>query len=146
MNFGGNQRHRSTIGVLARAMLCVLVGVVGGGLAGSLGGCFATSEPGITSRDPAERIKALSAAAASGDRTAIPGLIQRLESLDPGERLLAYRALHRMTGQTFGYDHSAPEVERRAAAERWAAWWRAGGVDSASADATAGQTGGREVR
>jgi hypothetical protein len=134
MNPGGIQRHRVTLAWTAL------------GLSGLLGGCFATSEPGITSRDPAERIKALSAAAASGDRTAIPGLIQRLESLDPGERLLAYRALHRITGKSFGYDHSAPEDERREAVERWADWWRAGGVDSEDAGATPDGIGGREVR
>lgn len=51
-------------------------------------------------------------------------LVQMLESDDPATRLLAISTLQRLTNQTFGYDYAQPEVKRRPAVERWAAWVR----------------------
>jgi hypothetical protein len=45
-----------------------------------------------------------------------------LDSDDPAARLVAIRALERITGQTLGYDHAGPEHERRLAVERWMEW------------------------
>jgi len=61
-------------------------------------------------------------AAASSDRSAVPGLIERLSSEDPGERLMAIRTLEWITGHTFGYDHAAGSRDREAAIERWTRW------------------------
>jgi hypothetical protein len=108
-------------------MTAVAIAVAGSsalGAAGVLGGCAnPDSAVGFQEQDPAARIRAIQQAAASKDEAAVPGLIQLLESDDPAERLLAIRALERITGQTMGYDHAAPVDERRAAAERWGGWY-----------------------
>lgn len=65
---------------------------------------------------------ALGAAARAGDRGRIPDLIVMLDSSDPAQRMLAIRTLERMTGQTLGYDHAAPEPERAQAIDRWVKW------------------------
>lgn len=90
-------------------------------VAGACGGCLGTSEPGVASRDPAKRVEAMVDAAATKDESAVPGLVARLDSQDPGERLVAINALKRITGETLGYDHAAPAAERDAAIERWRA-------------------------
>ncbi|XVJ58521.1 MAG: hypothetical protein HEQ23_03620 [Tepidisphaera sp.] len=105
-------RATVTVGA-ALAAWCLLAGV---------GGCLATSEPGLSSRDPAERVDAMIDAAATRDRRAIPGLIERLDSQDGGERLLAITALKRITGETQGYEHAGPPAERDAAVARWRTW------------------------
>ena len=64
-------------------------------------------------------------AAAARDRAAVPGLVERLESQDGGERLLAITALERITGERLGYDHAGPAGERSAAVDRWRAWVKA---------------------
>lgn len=87
-----------------------------------LGGCLATSDPGVDSRDPARRMEAMVDAAAARDRAAVPGLITRLDSQDAGERLVAIKSLERITGKTFGYDYAGPATERAAAIARWQAW------------------------
>lgn len=80
-------------------------------------------EVGFDSSDPAGRVDALRDAAASGDRSAVPGLIVTLGSDDPAQRMLANRALVRVTGHDFGFDHAADQGARDAGAERWRAWW-----------------------
>jgi hypothetical protein len=61
-------------------------------------------------------------AAAAKDRSAVPGLVERLDSQDGGERLLAITALERITGERLGYDHAGPAAERAAAVARWQRW------------------------
>lgn len=93
------------------------------GLAGLAAGCSLPSQQtGFRSDDPEQRTKALGAAARSDDRTRIPDLIAMLDSSDPAQRMLAIRSLERMTGQTLGYDHAAPEPQRAAAIDRWMKW------------------------
>jgi hypothetical protein len=77
---------------------------------------------GFDSPVPSERIRAASAAAERGDQSSIPDLIRLLESDDPLVRMTSIRALERLTGQTLGYEHSAPEPQRQEAIARWAAW------------------------
>jgi HEAT repeat protein len=79
------------------------------------------------SGDPAARLRAVQNAAQTGDRHALPGLINMLASDDSAERLLAIRTLEHLTGKTLGYDHAAPPQQRREAMDRWAAWYAAGG-------------------
>lgn len=125
-----NARLQSSVRVVAPPQ--VGVGRIAWGLvlvAGILGmsvvapGCLGRSETGLGSRDPGERVRAMADAAAANDEGAVPGLIERLSSEDPGERLLAIRALERITGETREFDHAGTEVEREAAIGRWVRWW-----------------------
>lgn len=70
-------------------------------------------------------MEAITAAADSRNRQAIPGLISSLDSDDPAVRLAAIRALERVTGQTLGYDHAAPPWRRAAMVDEWERWYRA---------------------
>jgi len=79
---------------------------------------------GFDSPEPAARISAAVEAADAGDAGAIPDLIGLLDSDDPATRLVAIRSLERLTGQTLGYDHAAPEREREEAVDRWVEWER----------------------
>jgi len=67
---------------------------------------------------------AITNAGNSEDRTAIPDLIEQLESHDPGARLLAIRALERITGTTLGYDHADSIWSRAAGIRKWQTWAR----------------------
>ncbi len=61
-------------------------------------------------------------AAARNDRSAIPNIISLLDSDDPATRMVAIRSLERLTGQTLGYDHAAPESQRVQSIQRWVDW------------------------
>ncbi len=102
--------------------------VVGSILAGAslaLTGCVPPVPEGFASPDPNRRLSAISDAGERADESAIPDLIEQLESNDPGARLLAIRALEKITGQTLGYDHADPWWARAAAVRRWRDWARA---------------------
>jgi HEAT repeat protein len=101
----------------------VLVGVLMTAAAALTGCANPDTAVGFHEQNPAARIRAIRQAAATGDRSAIPDLIDLLESDDPAERVLSIRTLQGMTGQTLGYDHSAPLEERREAVRRWSAWY-----------------------
>ncbi|TVQ59397.1 MAG: hypothetical protein EA379_11140 [Phycisphaerales bacterium] len=104
-----------------------------------LAGCaLPEQEAGFESSDPQARLLALQRAAASGDTSRIPEIIGMLESDDPGIRMLANATLERMTGESAGYDHAAREHERRAAIDRWEAWWRSNEGDPAPARTMSG--------
>lgn len=90
----------------------------------SLGACTAVPKPDFASPEPGARNAAIVDAAAKGDASARVQLVQMLDSDDPATRLLAISTLQRLTSQTFGYDYAQPEVKRRPAVERWAAWAR----------------------
>lgn len=77
---------------------------------------------GFDSPDPASELHAIAPAVARSDQAAIPDLIRLLESDDPAVRMLSCRALERLTGQTLGYEFSAPPSARRDAIARWQAW------------------------
>lgn len=72
---------------------------------------------------PAARFRAIHQAAVIDEQSAIPDLIQMLDSDDPAERVLASGTLERLTGQSFGYDGSLPRPERDAAVQRWVEWY-----------------------
>ncbi|MEK6700680.1 MAG: hypothetical protein AABZ53_00310 [Planctomycetota bacterium] len=105
-----------------RGILGVLGGTAGAMLLSAAGGCFASSERGVLSHDPAQRREAIVAAGASRDESAVVDLIARLDSQDPGERLLAIRSLEMITGETCGYDYAASPGERQSAILRWTDW------------------------
>lgn len=109
-------------------------------------GC-ASPPGGFDSPDPGARTHAIAQAARTEDPAAIPDLIALLDSDDPAVRLLSIRTLEKLTGRTLGYEHFAPEPERREAVRRWVDW--AQGETGTpehppSAAATAGRGGYRE--
>lgn len=77
----------------------------------------------FTSVDPQERSLAALEASQRTDPANVPALLQQLRSDDPAQRMLSIHALERTTGQTMGYDHSAPLAEREAAIRRWNEWY-----------------------
>ena len=93
-------------------------------------GCAApsASEGGFDSANPAAKLYAIEAAAREGDQSAIPNIIEQLDSDDPVVRLMAIGALERLTGETHGYRYDDDVEVRRAAIRRW--------VDAYGADAS----------
>lgn len=89
------------------------------GVAGVTAACAPSMPRGFDSPEPGVRIDAIVDAAKRDDPAAVPELVRMLDSDDPATRLLAIRALERITGTTHGYDYSAPESERREAIRRW---------------------------
>ncbi len=85
-------------------------------------GCAPKAKPDFDSPDSNARAAAIEQAVNSQDMTKIPQMIALLDSDDPLIRMMAIRSLERMTGQTLGYEHSAPEWQRRDRADAWAAW------------------------
>jgi hypothetical protein len=80
---------------------------------------------GFDSPEPAARLAAITKAAETRDRSAIPHLIEMLESDDPLVRMAAIRTLEDLTGQTHGYEHSDPEWKRKEAIKAWVEWYKA---------------------
>lgn len=82
---------------------------------------------GFDAPSEVRRLDAVVAAAAADDRRpeTIRNLIRQLDSFDPAMRMLSIRTLERMTGQTLGYDHAAPEWARSLAIDKWVAWYEA---------------------
>lgn len=102
-----------------------------------LAGCSAPARRAtFDSDDPSERSAALVRAAATDDTSSIGAVIEMLDSGDPVVRMLAGRALLRMTGETMGYDYAAPSAERALAVARWREWYAEGHAGpSGAADA-----------
>ena len=71
------------------------------------------------SPDPASRLLAIEDAARRDDRTAIPCLIESLDSADPAVRFMAFQTLRSMTGEEFGYREGDPPERRAAAIACW---------------------------
>lgn len=86
-----------------------------------LAGC-ASAPPDFNSPEPAARNAAIVRAARENNHNAIPDLIRMLESDDPTSRVLAIRALERLTGETRGYHPEAEEASRKQAIDAWTAW------------------------
>lgn len=79
---------------------------------------------GFDSPEPASRLYAVTDAARTEDRSSIPSLIALLDSDDPAVRLYSIQTLQKLTGQTLGYEHAAPEWERKPAVDRWIDWYQ----------------------
>ena len=73
----------------------------------------------FNSPDPAAKLNAIRRAGIERDRSAIPRLIEQLDSDDPSVRMFAIGALDRITGTRLGYNYYDPPAERRAAVDRW---------------------------
>ena len=85
------------------------------------GGCNANRpvRANIQSADAAERIRAIKKAADTGDVTAVPLIVDRLEDEDQAVQFFAILALERLTGKRLGYEVGQPSTERVAAIDRW---------------------------
>ena len=82
-------------------------------------GCTPHDPRRIGATDPTNNIPAIQEAARDRDRQAIPQLVQELESDDPAVRFYAIEALHKLTGEMFGYRYYDDVEQRRPAVARW---------------------------
>lgn len=89
------------------------------------GGCFPHESPSIGALDPMASIPAIQRAAETDDRSAVPALVAQLNNDDPAIRFYAFRALQRITGNSFDYRYYDDVDERRPAIERWQKWLKA---------------------
>lgn len=108
--------HVGVVGCRDIALSLILVA------AGVPAGCAQSAS--FQDPDPGSRLNAIEHAVGANDRSCISDLITLLDSDDAAVRLFAIEALERFTGRTLGYDHAAPEHERRLAVERWVRWRR----------------------
>ena len=76
----------------------------------------------VTNPDPAGKIPAMKKAVREHDLKAVRQLVKDLDSDDPAVRLFAIQALEKLTGQRYGYDYYADEVQRKPALHRWQEW------------------------
>lgn len=83
-----------------------------------LGGC-PNPKVGFDSPAPNKRVDAIVLAADQDDRESLVMLIEKLESTDSVERMMAIRSLEKREGQTFGYEHAAPQPDRMEAVAQW---------------------------
>lgn len=70
-------------------------------------------QQGFDGPDPQARLYAIQQAGETRDRTAVPRLIDLLDSDDPAERVLALGALERVLGQRPAFNPYAPLPTRR---------------------------------
>jgi hypothetical protein len=92
-------------------------------LAGMGGSCTAPRPaPNIADPDPTVKIAGIKQAVAKRDRSALPALVQELDSDDPAVRLYAMEALERIAGERFGYEYYLDEEQRKPSLARWREW------------------------
>jgi len=85
---------------------------------------------GFDSARPDAVIFAAQQAVNKEDRTAIPSLIESLDSDDPAVRFVAIHALSRLTGKTYDYRYYDPEYKRIEAVDRWEEAYSSGELDA----------------
>ncbi len=94
-----------------------------------LASCGASpSAGGFDAVTPAARSKAIQTAVATNDLSAIPKIVEQLDSDDPAIRMMAIEALQRLTGETYGYKHYDPAHVRREAIAKWVKAVQSGAV------------------
>src|SRR2546423_12625838 len=103
------------------AMLATALGIIG---------CSAPRGPiEVTNPDPSGKIPAMKKAVREHDLKVVRQLVKDLDSDDPAVRLFAIQALEKLTGQRYGYEYYADEVQRKPALSAWQVWLgQAGGV------------------
>lgn len=90
------------------------------GLATVWAGCAPpASEGGFDSPSPGAKLYAILDAARTNDHSAIPQLVEQLDSDDPVVRMAAIDTLKQLTGETFGYRYYDDTWTRREAIRRW---------------------------
>ena len=96
------------------AMLATAIGIIG---------CSAPRGPiEVTNPDPSGKIPAMKKAVREHDMKVVRQLIKDLDSDDPAVRLFAIHTLHQLTGQRYGYDYFADDLERQPSIVRWRDW------------------------
>jgi len=105
-------RGRTVVELAGSAAVCALAT-----------GCLPGPAPSFYAANPADRVRAADDAGDARDEGAVPELINQLESDDAAQRAAAIASLREITGRDHGYEWWAGGAERRAAAERWAAWY-----------------------
>ena len=93
-----------------------------------MAGCGPPPVKKLSNPDPSGKIPAIKQAVRDKDRRAVPQLVKELESDDAAVRLFAIEALHRLTGQDFGYRYYDDEEIRQPAVDRWRAWLEQEGI------------------
>jgi hypothetical protein len=84
------------------------------------GGCKTARGPlDLESDDPAILVPSITDAVERSDKSAVDGLVDDLESDDPGVRMFAETGLRRLTGTDMGYRHYASPADRAVAVARW---------------------------
>lgn len=85
-----------------------------------LGACTPpASEGGFDSDNPASKLYAIRRAADHDDRSAIPKIVEQLDSDDPAVRLMAIEALERLTGTKLDYNPYGSDEARLPSIEAW---------------------------
>ena len=97
-------------------------------------GCSSREKPSLTANDPRAQNIWIAHAVDTEDWSAVPGLIELLDSSDPAERLVAIGALRSISRQDHGYRIADPPAIRGQAVDRWAAWWIARNSDANQSD------------
>jgi hypothetical protein len=105
-------RRRAAV-AWATAGLAALCGVVG---------CGPAPQKALSNPDPSGKIPAMKEAVREHDLRAAPQLVKDLASDDGAVRFYAIEALHRLTGETFGYVYYQSEEQREPALKRWKDW------------------------
>jgi hypothetical protein len=78
--------------------------------------------PNIADPDPQVKIAGIRQAAARGDRSVLPQLVDELDSDDPAVRLFAIEALQKFARERFGYEYYLDEERRKPSLARWRKW------------------------
>jgi len=112
-----------------RCRVAVLCGLIAIGGAAGLTGCGGPQQTGFNAPEPGAKLAAIIEAGRKKDRSAIPHLIEQLESDDQAVRMYAILALERITGTRKGYVYYAPPAERRRAVRRWVQAYQKGELD-----------------
>ncbi|MEO0588176.1 MAG: hypothetical protein AAF078_11095 [Planctomycetota bacterium] len=90
-------------------------------------GCTAPPvQPDLQSRSAIEKVPGIADTDddATLSDTEMGALIRALDHPDPAVRFFAFRSLNEQTGQDFDYVYYRDPRERRAAADRWRAWYK----------------------
>ena len=76
----------------------------------------------VTNPDPSGKIPAMKKAVREHDMKVVRQLIKDLDSDDPAVRFFAIHTLEELTGQRYGYEYYADELQRKPALQRWHEW------------------------
>jgi hypothetical protein len=97
-------------------------------IAGTLASCRAPRPaPNVADPDPQVKIAGIKQAAERKDRSALPALVDSLDSDDPAVRFFAIAALERFAGTRFGYEYYWEQDERKESLARWREWLKGQG-------------------
>jgi hypothetical protein len=87
------------------------------------GGCLAPhGPPTVYNPDPVAKIPAIETAVAHHDLSVAPQLVHDLDNDDPAIRFYSIDALHKLTGEDFGYRYYDPADQRHPAVMKWRKW------------------------